>query len=189
MRLLSVLLALTMVTDSWAFLGVGFSTNAFLGTKLTVPKSTSNNSNNKITTSSDAFLTSGCDDFNLPPSLNTIQRSFDKLASGSDIRGHFLDHERLSNINSVALKISNFAHAAPLTPLAAHCLGFAYATMLDEEQKGSSKDPVIIAVGKDPRSHGNRLVDAFGRGAESVDNVKVVFTGIATTPAMFDFCR
>jgi hypothetical protein len=186
MSLLSILLALTMVTDSWAFLGVAFSTkdyHAFLGTKLTVPKSTSTNNNDKITTSSE------CDDFNLPPSLNIIQHSFDKLASGSDIRGHFLDHERLSNVHSVALKISNFAHAAPLTPLAAHCLGFAYATMLDEQQKGSSKGPVIIAVGKDPRSHGNRLVDAFGRGAESVDNVKVVFTGIATTPAMFDFCR
>jgi phosphomannomutase len=47
-----------------------------------------------------------------------------------------------------------------------------------------------IVVGQDPRLHGRRLIDAFARGAESRHaSVKVVYTGIATTPACSAFCR
>jgi hypothetical protein len=45
----------------------------------------------------------------------------------------------------------------------------------------SSLEPFIA-------EHGPILADAFGRGAAGVPNVKVVYTGIATTPAMFSFC-
>ena len=47
----------------------------------------------------------------------------------------------------------------------------------------------VVCVGRDPRKHGARLADAFGRGVEDVQGVRVVYTGIATTPSMFDFCR
>ena len=46
-----------------------------------------------------------------------------------------------------------------------------------------------ICLGRDPRLHGERLADAFARGAESVDGVKVLYTGLASTPSMFEFCR
>ncbi|KAL3910649.1 MAG: hypothetical protein SGILL_007611 [Bacillariaceae sp.] len=46
-----------------------------------------------------------------------------------------------------------------------------------------------ICIGRDPRAHGEILADAFARGASSVPQVKVVYTGIATTPALFEFCR
>jgi phosphomannomutase len=73
------------------------------------------------------------------------------------------------------------------TPFAAHCLGFAFATMLKESF--SEGEEVVICIGRDPRAHGTVLADSFGRGAEGVQDARVVYTGIATTPAMFEFCR
>jgi phosphomannomutase len=73
-----------------------------------------------------------------------------------------------------------------LTPFAAHCLGYAFATMLKDSMGG---EEVVVCIGRDPRGHGTVLADAFGRGAEGVNDVRVVYTGIATTPAMFEFCR
>jgi len=50
-------------------------------------------------------------------------------------------------------------------------------------------DPITICVGRDPRVHGVTLADAMCRGIESVKGVKAVYTGLASTPAMFTFCR
>jgi phosphomannomutase len=44
-----------------------------------------------------------------------------------------------------------------------------------------------IVIGVDPRPHSMRLADSFARGAESVTNTRVEYTGIATTPACASF--
>ena len=161
-------------------------------TALLSSKDQSSLSVNKVTTGPDAFLhdffSSECDDSNLPPSLSIISRSFEQLESGSDIRGRFVDHPRRGSVASVARAIRGESLAA-LTPFAAHCLGFAFATMIRNSQPTSAKDVVDICIGQDPRFHGTCLADAFSRGAESVQGVRVVYTGLATTPSMFDFCR
>ena len=51
-------------------------------------------------------------------------------------------------------------------------------------EKGGS----TICLGRDPRPHGERLADAFCRGAESA-GAMVMYTGLATTPSMYEFCR
>lgn len=141
-----------------------------------------------------AFATE-CDNVNRPPSLNIILRSLHQLTSpmgSSDIRGRFVDHKRLGNIASVAHEIGKTPAAEgsagqpPLTPFAAHCLGHALASMLlDRQDREGGDSRVTIAIGIDPREHGMRLTDAFCRGCESRDpsRVKVVYTGISTTPA------
>ncbi len=48
---------------------------------------------------------------------------------------------------------------------------------------------ITICVGRDPRPHGERLADTFARGAESVHGVRVLYTGLASTPSMYEFCR
>jgi len=86
---------------------------------------------------------------------------------------------------------------APLTPFAAYCLGYGLAQLVlsDKQQRNKQLDttttttPIRIALGQDPRSHGMRLADSFARGVESVGNVQVLYTGIATTPACAAFCR
>lgn len=87
--------------------------------------------------SSDNFLTkyfiSECDNLNSPPSLGLILKSFDNLGSGSDVRGQFVDHPRLGNPRVVASAIDmSTSSLSALTPFAAHCLGFAFASMLKE---------------------------------------------------------
>lgn len=146
----------------------------------------------KVKSNSDSFMVSysqsGCDDENMPPSLSILMRSISNLPSGSDIRGRFVKHARLGSIASVAMAISKAEQGIPpLTPFAAHCLGYAFATLLQEDF--TPYEQLTIAIGRDPREHGPILADAFGRGAAGVPNVKVVYTGIATTPAMFSFCR
>lgn len=147
---------------------------------------------NEVTTAPDAFLheffSSECDDTNLPPSLSIISRSFEQLESGSDIRGRFVDHPRRGSVAAVARAIRGESLPA-LTPFAAHCLGFAFATMIRNSQPPSGENVVDICIGQDPRFHGTCLADAFSRGAESVQGVRVVYTGLATTPSMFEFCR
>lgn len=150
--------------------------------------------NNKAT-SGDAFIeksffsSSECDDINTPPSLSILLRSLEQLPSGSDIRGRFVDHSRVGSIANVAHAIgAQQSGIPPLTPLAAHCFGTAFARML-REQSGNDAGILKVALGKDPRPHGSRLCDAFARGVQCVDNVQVDYTGLATTPAMFEFCR
>eukprot|EP00521_Asterionellopsis_glacialis_P006675 CAMPEP_0195287362 /NCGR_PEP_ID=MMETSP0707-20130614/4454_1 /TAXON_ID=33640 /ORGANISM="Asterionellopsis glacialis, Strain CCMP134" /LENGTH=647 /DNA_ID=CAMNT_0040347111 /DNA_START=220 /DNA_END=2163 /DNA_ORIENTATION=+ len=168
---------------------------------------------------SDAFVEEGfmkteCDDVNTPPSFQLLVDGIQKLPSGSDIRGRYVDHASIGSVANILQAIEadqECVGIAPLTPFAAHCFGKAFATKMlhqagpfhqqppkavdtnsvVEEQDSSAfvEDPVIIAMGRDPRPHGLRLCDAFARGAESVDGIKVVYTGIATTPAMLEFCR
>jgi len=134
------------------------------------------------------FSSSECDDINTPPSLSILLRSLDQLPSGSDIRGRFVDHSRVGSIANVAHAIgAQQSGIPPLTPIAAHCLGHAFARMLKEIT--TDKETLTVALGKDPRPHGSRLCDAFARGVESVEGVQVDYTGLATTPAMFEFCR
>ncbi|KAI2500290.1 Phosphoglucomutase/phosphomannomutase [Fragilaria crotonensis] len=166
-------------------------------------------------TTSHAFLASDVDSVNTPPSLSIVLKSLDGLANGSDIRGKFVDHPRVGNFAAVAQAItaSNFDNnnkAVPLTPLAAYCLGYAFAEMMKERflntktNNNDEENTIRICIGTDPRSHGPRLADAFSRGCSScsdsattmsnnVNNnkykIEVVYTGIATTPSMMDFCR
>jgi hypothetical protein len=173
--------------------GFGFQTSAFISQQNQRLKKTErctvSSRASSSTAASDGFLTDfsawECDDSNMPPSLSIIMRSITNLQSGSDIRGTFVDHPRRGNMASVAAATGKSILPA-LTPFAAHCLGYAFATMLKESMGG---EEVVVCIGRDPRGHGTVLADAFGRGAEGVNDVRVVYTGIATTPAMFEFCR
>ena len=151
-----------------------------------VSPSTGTGSDNFIKT---FFETTECDDYNAPPSLSIIMRSIAHVASGPDIRGRFVDHPRIGSVLKVAHEIGKQppTDMAPLTPFAAHCLGYAFATMV--LQNYPQGEEIAIALGRDPRSHGSILADAFARGAQGVQNTRVMYTGIATTPAMLDFCR
>ncbi|CAJ1935387.1 unnamed protein product [Cylindrotheca closterium] len=138
-----------------------------------------------------AFFVSECDNTNMPPTLKKILQSIDDLASGSDVRGRFIDHPRLGNLREVTKAVAQDNSNLPaLTPFATHCLGYAFATMLKKQGfTGRRGDDAVVCIGRDPRSHGSRLADAFGRGVEDVNGVRVVYTGIATTPSLFSFCR
>ena len=59
----------------------------------------------------------------------------------------------------------------------------------DAERRRGVSDIIILCLGRDPREHGVPLSDAFARGAESVEGVQVVYTGVATTPSLYSFCR
>jgi phosphomannomutase len=148
----------------------------------------------RVSIASDAFLKeyfqSDVDDVNLPPSMSIIHRSMSQLASGSDIRGKFVNHPATGRMAGLARSIGQTALPA-LTPFAAHCLGFAFATMIKEYHllQGNKEEEVVICIGRDPREHGVILADSFARGAGALNGVKVFYTGIATTPALFEFCR
>lgn len=124
-----------------ASFGWGFSRPAFLKSALqkTSPSFLFSSKIDKDDeTSTDTYLTdffaSECDDMNLPPSLSIILKSIKALASGSDIRGRFVDHARLGNPAAIAHAISEDPSNLPaLTPFAAHCLGYAFATMLKQD--------------------------------------------------------
>jgi hypothetical protein len=127
------------------------------------------------------------DSSNTPPNLQTILTSFAELKSGSDLRGTFADHKNsggtIANVSHLIKSMKMEGKGAALTPFASHCFGVAFGKKLIDE--GGS----TICLGRDPRLHGERLADAFARGAESVDGVKVLYTGLASTPSMFEFCR
>jgi hypothetical protein len=196
----------------------GSSTETTPATKDTTAKDNNQKKKVKVGLASDTFLkeyfNSDIDDINLPPSLSIIKRSIGQLAQGSDIRGRFIPNHHVPSASSSASASSSsrrqqrsFASLAhdigqspipALTPFAAHCLGYAFGMMVREEKMeqqqregDSNKDdgPVTICIGRDPREHGVELADAFSRGAGGVPNVRVTYTGIATTPAMFEFCR
>lgn len=147
----------------------------------------------RVSIASDAFLKeyfqSEIDDINLPPSMSILHRSISELASGSDIRGRFINHPVTGRMAGLARSIGQTALPA-ITPFAAHCLGFAFATMIKEYHLQEGKDEELaICIGRDPREHGIILADSFARGAGGLQGVKVFYTGIATTPALFEFCR
>ena len=127
------------------------------------------------------------DSSNTPPSLKVILSSLPELKSGSDLRGTFADHKSsggtIANVAHTISTIKKEGKGAALTPFASHCFGVAFGKKILQE--GGS----TICLGRDPRPHGERLSDAFARGAESVDGVKVLYTGLASTPSMLEFCR
>ncbi len=158
------------------------------------PASPSPDNKERVSIASDNFLKeyfqSEIDDVNLPPSMSILHRSIRQLASGSDIRGKFVNHPVTGRMAGLARSIGQTS-APALTPFAAHCLGFAFATMIKEYHalQGNENEDVVICIGRDPREHGVLLADSFARGAGGLKGVKVFYTGIATTPALFEFCR
>lgn len=143
---------------------------------------------------------------NTPPNLFAILRNLSELKSGSDLRGTFVPHSNsggtIANISHLVRNLKESTGAIALTPFASHCFGAAFARWLventthQEENSGSAgnnKHGLTICIGRDPRLHGERLADAFARGAESVDGVtgpvRVVYTGLASTPSMYEFVR
>lgn len=153
--------------------------------------------------------------FSSPPNLQPLLHSLASLKSGSDIRGTFVNHkcsgEPIANVSHLLKEQQQ--NTSLLTPFAAHCFGVAFArwSLLSSssssiqskknrhggsEDNDDDDDALIICVGRDPRVHGERIADSFARGAEGVHHnsrnkkkVKVVYTGIATTPSMYEFVR
>lgn len=71
---------------------------------------------------------------------------------------------------------------------------WALSQQLEQQQQqqqphGNNDNVLTICIGRDPRPHGERLADAFSRGAESVDGVRVLYTDVASTPSMYEFVR
>ena len=191
MKLSLPALVLILSTTAWGFQGPPLP--AKIATPSVLYSSTRSQTDHFIKS---AFYASDADDVNTPPSLSIVLKSIDGLANGSDIRGKFVDHARVGSFANVAHAISAAGIAGPtaLTPFAAHCLGHGFATLLRERFSAvttgstlTATDKIRICIGSDPRPHGVRLADAFARGCG--EGVEVVYTGIATTPSMMDFCR
>mmetsp|Transcript_20449 Transcript_20449/g.42659 ORF Transcript_20449/g.42659 Transcript_20449/m.42659 type:complete len:641 (+) Transcript_20449:85-2007(+) len=143
-----------------------------------------------------ANAVSDIDSSNIPPNLQTILTSFEELKSGSDLRGVYVPHKHsggtIANISLLVKDLKRDGGGAALTPFASHCLGAAFAKKLVRDgnfMEGDNIELITICVGTDPRPHGERLADTFARGAESVEGVKVLYTGLASTPSMYEFCR
>jgi hypothetical protein len=97
----------------------------------------------------------------IPPQLKMVQESFAKLKSGSDIRGSFVNHGEIS-VPSAAPALARVpAEGAPasITPIAAFCMGYAFAKMVAASET-NNETPPTICIGRDPRSHGSRYVMA-----------------------------
>jgi len=66
-----------------------------------------------------------------------------------------------------------------------------YAAFHNEEKEHLQKEVITVAIGQDPRPHGAILCDAFSRGVLNFKSneydIRVVYTGIATTPSMNSF--
>jgi hypothetical protein len=153
----------------------------------------------------DFFQPTEIDASNIPPNYQTILTSLQELKSGSDLRGTYAAHANsggtIANISHLVKKLKEEGKGAALTPFASHCFGVAFARWLLQHQDhldNTTRDhkqgnALTLCIGRDPRSHGERLADAFARGAESVDGltrpVRVMYTGVATTPAMYEFVR
>ncbi|KAL3805588.1 hypothetical protein HJC23_005832 [Cyclotella cryptica] len=133
------------------------------------------------------------DSSNTPPNLQLILTSLAELKSGSDLRGTYVDHKHsggtIANVSHLIKMRKNEEKGAALTPFASHCFGVAFGKKLLQDGGIQKEGGVSICLGRDPRPHGERLADAFARGAESVDGVRVLYTGLASTPSMYEFCR
>ena len=188
--------AFTTCTKSFR---IARSTNSILQ----VSKSSSNNIQTTSSTSTnyepDFASASEIDAQNTPPSLQTILTSLSELKSGSDLRGTFIPHNNsggtIVNISHLIKRYKEDTGGVALTPFAAHCFGVAFARWLvlnnqhQSNTEGKEDEPVTICIGRDPRIHGERLADSFARGGESVEGVKVVYTGVTNTPSMYEFVR
>ena len=173
--------------------------------------SSSSSTTNTTPFDSIIFQPTEIDASNIPPNLQTILTSLEELKSGSDLRGTYSKHANsggtIANISHLVKKVKELGNGVALTPFASHCFGVAFARWLllqqDEtttttitaaaEQHKHGNNALTICIGRDPRKHGERLADAFARGAESVDGitrpVRVMYTGVTTTPSMYEFCR
>ncbi|KAL7516997.1 hypothetical protein ACHAWX_001962 [Stephanocyclus meneghinianus] len=133
------------------------------------------------------------DSSNTPPNLQVIITSLADLKSGSDLRGTYADHKNsggtIANISHLIKTMKNEGKGTALTPFASHCFGVAFGKKLLRDQDTKKEGGISICLGRDPRPHGERLADAFARGAESVEGVRVMYTGLASTPSMYEFCR
>ena len=138
------------------------------------------------------------DNNNTPPNLQTILTSLSELKSGSDLRGTYTAHKAsggtIANIAHLIKSLKEENGSIALTPFASHCFGAAFARwLLQTGEKRGGGNALTICIGRDPRPHGEQLADAFARGAEGVDGgsgpVRVVYTGVASTPSMPEFVR
>ena len=116
------------------------------------------------------------------------------------MRGTFAAHANsggtIANISHLIKQFKLDGKGVAFTPFASYCYGVAFARwllLLQQQQQDSINGPLTICIGRDPRLHGERLADAFARGAESVGveamPVSVLYTGVATTPSMLEFSR
>ena len=128
---------------------------------------------------------------------STITQSLRKLcSSGSDIRGRFVDHDDSIHSLVAAIQENEAISSQPaLTPFAAHCIGYSYASAIAQSLSQSSQGSICIGV--DPRTHGVRLAEAFACGIRAYLNsdsrnsssISLAYTGAATTPACASFVR
>ena len=186
--------------DAPATVVVGFETQS--------SSSSSSSSHSSRSSSSEVYSSN-----DTPPNiLRPILDSFSSLKSGSDLRGTYHANDRphdggggtFANIISHLLEEEERGGGgATITPFAAHCLGAAFARWLlltksppkkrgdDYENDDDGRNHTLrICVGRDPRCHGERLCDSFAGGAEGVGGgVVVAYTGLATTPSMYEFVR
>jgi len=174
-------------------------------TSLSVNKEASSTTSSYSPSASfDTFQATEIDASNTPPNLQTILTSLKELKSGSDLRGTYAAHANsggtIANISHLIKQVKGEGNGAALTPFASHCFGVAFARWLlqhegddDASNHKHGTNALTICIGRDPRIHGERLADAFARGAESVDGVtkpvRVLYTGVTTTPSMYEFCR
>lgn len=155
-------------------------------------------------TSFDTIQFTEIDASNTPPNLQTILTSLKELKSGSDLRGVYAAHANsggtIANICHLIKHVKGGGNGVALTPFASYCFGAAFARWLLQRDEGNEEkkhkhgaNALTICIGRDPRLHGERLADAFARGAESVDGVtkpvRVLYTGVTTTPSMYEYCR
>ena len=117
----------------------------------------------------------------LPSIYDVCVAELPKLKSGSDIRGQFASDEEAASIIGTSSQ-----RAALLTPISAYCLGYSFANMV--KQVSEKGDKVSVCIGNDPRSHGDILSKYVCIGAQAA-GVVVNYTGLASTPAMLEFCR
>lgn len=137
------------------------------------------------------------DTSNVPPDLRTLLTCLAGLKSGSDLRGTYLDHRSsgmtILNLSRPIKRLNAASGGVALTPFAGHCFGAAFARwLLANGQGGRDGEALTVCIGRDPRPHGERLADAFSRGAQSAGGdrpVRVLYANVATTPSMYEFVR
>jgi len=104
-----------------------------------------------------------------------------------------LGHSSSSSFSTASFTTSN-------TPLGLSFLSSPTLVSKEEEEKtilsnnnkvftNQPSSDIYICVGRDPRWHSTTLADSLCRGIESVEGCKAVYTSLATTPAMLEFCR
>eukprot|EP00667_Euglena_gracilis_P006490 EG_transcript_6550 len=107
-----------------------------------------------------------------PSGADTIRR----LRTGSDVRGHVAADGVASDPTAVVPQLDNDLM---------YFFGVGFARWL---QAKSGRATVRIAVGRDPRLHGPRLLRRFAAGCAAAAGTRVTDVGLATTPAMCEAC-